>query len=235
MTLPILSTTPVPAPAAVARAFRRTFDRLRLVPESEPVSASFDADDFHLAAIRDWGQSIESKDSYTFGHCERVAQNAVAVARALGLDESEQTSIRMGAHLHDVGKVHVPSEILNKPGALTAAELEVIHMHPVWGDQLLSAARFPWDLKPMIRWHHERYDGTGYPDRLRGDEIPLSAQIVGIADTYDALTVRRPYRLAMTPAQAIAEVVRCRSAWSPTVFHAFLEALPDLSRSTQLH
>jgi len=233
MTPPILTTAAVSSPAAV-HAYSG-MDRARALLELATVVPQHDVGDFHLAAIREWGESIESKDTYTFGHCERVAQNAVAVARALGLSESEQTSIRMGAHLHDVGKVNVPSEILNKPGALTAAELAVIHMHPVWGEQLLSAAHLPWDLKPMIRWHHERYDGTGYPDKLRGDEIPRSAQIVGLADVYDALTIQRPYRLAMTPAQAIAEISKCRSAWSPRVFQAFLESLPALSRNSRFH
>src|SRR5204862_216013 len=84
--------------------------------------------------------------------------------------------------------------ILNKPGPLTRNELEVVQMHPIWGIELLASVEFPWDLKPIIRWHHERYDGTGYPDRLRGDEITLSSHVVGIADVYDALTTARPYR-----------------------------------------
>ena len=116
--------------------------------------------------VREWGQSIESSDSYTFGHCERVAGYGVAVARAMGLDATGQTTVRMGAYLHDLGKVRVPHEILNKPGPLTAEEFEVIKQHPVWGLELLATVHFPWDIKPIIHWHHERSDGTGYPDRL---------------------------------------------------------------------
>jgi putative nucleotidyltransferase with HDIG domain len=181
----------------------------------------------YLDVVRDWGQSIESSDSYTFGHCERVAENAVAVAAALGLDESEQKTIRLGAYLHDVGKVNVPHEILNKPGPLTHDEFEVIQMHPVWGVELLANVEFPWDIKPIIRWHHEKYDGTGYPDRLAGDEIPLGAQIVGIVDVYDALTTTRAYRPALPHHTALAEMVRMRASWSDQVFEAFLRALGD--------
>jgi putative nucleotidyltransferase with HDIG domain len=179
----------------------------------------------YVEVVREWGQSIESADTYTFGHCERVARHAVAVARALGLDEDAQTAIRLGAYLHDVGKVRVPHEILRKPGPLTQDEFETVQMHAIWGIELLANVDFPWDLKPIIRWHHERYDGTGYPDRLCGDEIPLSAQIVGIADVYDALTTSRPYRKAMTREAGMAEITRYRAWWSDRVFIAFVEAL----------
>jgi putative nucleotidyltransferase with HDIG domain len=179
----------------------------------------------YLAVIREWGASIESSDSYTHGHCSRVAENAVAVARELGLDALEQTTIRLGAYLHDLGKVKVPHEILNKPGPLTRDEFEIVQMHPVWGIDLLDGIEFPWDIKPIIRWHHEKYDGTGYPDRLLGDEIPLAAQIVGIVDVYDALTTTRAYRPAMTHEMAVAEIARCRAHWSVPVVEAFLRAL----------
>lgn len=179
----------------------------------------------YLAVVREWGQSIESSDSYTFGHCSRVADTAVAVATAFGVDDLEVTAIRLGAYLHDLGKVRVPHEILNKPGPLTRDEFEIIQMHPVWGIEMLAEVEFPWDIKPIIRWHHEKYDGTGYPDRLRGDEIPLSAQIVGIADVYDALTTSRAYRPAMTHAKAMETMSAGRAAWSPAVFEAFERAM----------
>jgi HD-GYP domain-containing protein (c-di-GMP phosphodiesterase class II) len=120
--------------------------------------------------------------------------------------------------------VRVPHEVLNKPGPLTRAEFEVVQMHPIWGLELLAAVEFPWDLKPIIRWHHERYDGTGYPDRLRGDEIPISAQIVGIVDMYDALTTARPYRPALARPAALAEIEKCRGWWSDAVFAAFMRS-----------
>jgi putative nucleotidyltransferase with HDIG domain len=202
--------------------FTRLDARIELVNVGGKVEA---LERTYLEVVKEWGQSIESSDSYTFGHCERVADNAVAVARALGLNESEQKTIRLGAYLHDVGKVDVPHEILNKPGPLTHEEFEVIQMHTVWGVELLAGVEFPWDIKPIIRWHHEKYDGTGYPDRLRGDEIPLSAQIVGIVDVYDALTTTRSYRVAMSHDTAITEMTRTRGSWSDAVFEAFMRAI----------
>jgi putative nucleotidyltransferase with HDIG domain len=180
-----------------------------------------------LAVVREWGQSIESSDSYTYGHCERVADNAVAVARAMGLDDQAQTTIRLGAYLHDLGKVKVPHEILNKPGPLTQEEFDVVKLHPVWGVEMLADVEFPWDIKPIIRWHHEKADGTGYPDRLRGEEIPVAAQIVGIVDVYDALTTTRAYRPAMTPSQALDVISKSRNSWSPDVFYAFVRAFAE--------
>jgi putative nucleotidyltransferase with HDIG domain len=206
------------------RLFRRLDARVDLV-YVEGKEAELETT--YLAVVREWGQSIESADTYTFGHCERVARRAVAVAEAMGMDEHAQTTVRVGAYLHDVGKVRVPHEILNKPDKLTAEEFEVVQRHPVWGIDLLAAVEFPWDIKPIIRWHHERHDGSGYPDRLRGDEIPVSAQIVGIADVYDALTTTRPYRPALSREHALAEMDRCRSWWSEAVRAAFRKSLAD--------
>jgi len=175
--------------------------------------------------VREWGQSIESVDTYTFGHCERVAQRAVAVAEVLGLDTHTQTTVRVGAYLHDVGKVRVPHEILSKPDQLTRDEFEVVQQHPIWGIELLSAVEFPWDIKPIIRWHHERHDGTGYPDCLRGEEIPLPAQIVGIVDFFDAVTTQRPYHPALSQELALEEIARRKGWWSDAVYSAFLETV----------
>jgi putative nucleotidyltransferase with HDIG domain len=213
---------------AAHRLFRRLDARRDLVRVDGKVA---DLERTYLAVVREWGQSIESNDSYTFGHCERVARNAVTLARSLGLDHEQQTTIRLGAYLHDVGKVSVPHEILNKPGKLTREEFALVQQHPVRGVELLASVELPWDLKPIIRWHHEKYDGTGYPDRLRGDEIPLSAQIVGIVDVYDALTSARPYRPALHPARALEELSTMSSAWSTPVFLSFLGVLPELSRA----
>lgn len=180
----------------------------------------------YKAIIRDWGRSIESADTYTFGHCERVAEVAVAVARAFGLDEQQQTTVRLGAYLHDLGKVRVPHEILNKPGALTEEEFAIMARHPAYGLEMLAAIEFPWDIKPIIQHHHERYDGTGYPARLRGDDVPVSAQIVCIADVFDALTTDRSYRVAISVPEAVAEMSKCGGWWRPDVFAAFLRVFP---------
>jgi len=207
---------------AAHRLFRRLDARVDLV-HVDGKMAELEA--AYLAVVREWGQSIESSDTYTFGHCERVARHAVAVARALGSDAQAQTTIRLGAYLHDVGKVRVPRVILCKPGPLTRDEFAVVQMHPIWGIELLAGVEFPWDLKSIIRWHHERYDGTGYPDRLRGEEIPRSAQIVGIADVYDAMTTTRPYRPAFSHAAALAQMEEGREMWSEAVYSAFLASV----------
>ncbi len=180
-----------------------------------------------LAVMRDWGQAIESADAYTHGHCERVAGYGVAVARLLGLEETDQTTIRVGAYLHDVGKVRVPHEILNKPGPLTRDEFAVVERHPVWGLELLATIDFPWDIRPIIRWHHEKLDGSGYPDGLCGDEIPLAAQIICIVDVYDALTTTRSYKSALSPDQAQAILEDKRHWWCPNVFRAFMQSVSD--------
>ncbi|HSU13953.1 HD domain-containing phosphohydrolase [Longimicrobium sp.] len=141
-----------------------------------------------------WGQSIESADHYTRGHCERVASYACALATAAGLDPDVLLWFRMGALLHDVGKIVVPPEILNKPGKLTPDERAVIERHPDAGVELIGDIEFPWDIRPMVRHHHEAWDGSGYPAGLAGDSIPLPARILCVADVYDALASDRPYR-----------------------------------------
>ncbi len=123
----------------------------------------------------------------------------------------------------------VPHEILNKPGPLSRDEFEVIKLHPVWGVELLASVDFPWDIKPIIRWHHEKYDGTGYPDRLRGEEIPLAAQVICIVDVYDALTTTRSYRAAMGPAVAATHMHESRQWWRPDVYDAFCRAVPGVA------
>jgi putative nucleotidyltransferase with HDIG domain len=210
------------------RLFGRLDARVDLVDVTTKVHR---LEETYFAVVRDWGQSIESTDSYTFGHCERVAGLALAVARELGLDEEQQTTIRIGAYLHDLGKVKVPHEILNKPQALTPEEFRVIQMHPLWGLELLATVEFPWDIKPIIRWHHEKYDGTGYPDRLRGDEIPVNPQIICIVDVYDALTTTRSYRGALSHGEAMAKISECRTWWRPDVYAAFVSSVGRMAKA----
>jgi putative nucleotidyltransferase with HDIG domain len=159
-------------------------------------------DRFYLVVAR-WARDIESKDAYTRGHCERVADYACALARDVGFDEMTMFWFRIGAVLHDVGKIAVPSEILNKPGRLTPEERVIMEQHAAAGGELLSSIDFPWDILPMVRSHHERWDGSGYPDRLAGEEIALSARIVCVADVFDALTTDRPYRRGFTRDEAL--------------------------------
>ena len=213
--------------SAAHRLFRRLDARVDLVHVDGKVAA---LEGTYLAVVRAWGQSLESSDGFTFGHCERVARNAVAVARVLGLDATAERTILLGAYLHDVGMVRVPHEILHKPGPLSREERAVVERHTVWGIGVLADVDFPWDLKPIIRSHHERYDGSGYPDHLAGDAIPLGAQIVGILDVYDALTEARAHQPAMQPAEALEKITRCRSWWSEPVLGAFTQVVTQPSR-----
>jgi putative nucleotidyltransferase with HDIG domain len=207
---------------AAYRLFRGVSARADLVNVGGKVA---ELEAAYLAVVRAWGRSIESADPYTYGHCERVARDAVAIARALGLDEHQETTILLGAYLHDVGQMRVPHEILQKRGRLTADELAVVRSHPIWGAELLADVEFPWDIEPIVRWHHERCDGSGYPDGLEGDAIPLAAQVVGILDVYDALTTPRGYKEALPKALAIEKIVESRAWWSDRVVEAFLTVM----------
>lgn len=207
---------------AAYQLFRRLDARVDLVHVGGKMA---ELESAYLAVVRAWGESIEASDPYTFGHCERVARNAVIVSRLLGLPEHEETTILLGAYLHDVGKLKIPHEILNKPASLTPEERAVVQMHPLWGLGLLANIEFPWDIAPIIRWHHERCDGSGYPDGLQGDAIPVAAQVVGILDVYDSLTTARPYQPAQTPSEAIQTISRSRQLWSAPVFEAFVRAV----------
>jgi putative nucleotidyltransferase with HDIG domain len=215
--------------SASYQLFRRLEARTELVDVGRKIA---DLEGTYLRVVHEWGQSLESADSYTHGHCGRVAEHGLAVGRALGLDAGQLTALRLGAYLHDLGKVRIPHEILNKPGKLTAEEFGIVKMHPVWGLEMLAEVDFPWDLKPIIRWHHEKYDGSGYPDGLKGDEIPVAAQIICIVDVYDALTTTRSYKPAFTPAEALERMAEVPHWWREDVYKAFLEAVgwPEVRR-----
>jgi HD-GYP domain-containing protein (c-di-GMP phosphodiesterase class II) len=140
---------------------------------------------------------LESSDPYTHGHSRRVARHAVIIAIRMGLAESHVATIRAAGTLHDVGKINTPRAVLHKPARLTEVELALIELHPVDGAEIVSTLGDP-DLTAMVRHHHERLDGTGYPDGLAGEEIPLGARIIAVADTFDAIISNRPYRPART-------------------------------------
>lgn len=148
------------------------------------------------AVMRGLAQTIELKDPYTRGHCERVAFYAVMMADALGLSDETKKEIRYGGWLHDCGKIGVPEAILNYSGVLGLSEFETIKKHPLWGADVARESGLPETVVNIIRHHHERYDGQGYPAGKRGNDIPLEARIVSVADVFDALTSDRPYRKA---------------------------------------
>ncbi len=151
---------------------------------------------------------IEARDAYTDGHCHRLAAYATALGRALQLSDEDLGALFRGGYLHDLGKVGIPDEILLKTGRLSEMEYRQIQQHPIIGDRLCGEMRSLRQVRPIVRHHHERLDGSGYPDGLLGDAIPLLAQIMGIVDVYDAITTIRPYKKAATADHAYNELLQ---------------------------
>ncbi|MHB8127095.1 MAG: HD-GYP domain-containing protein [Desulfitobacteriaceae bacterium] len=150
--------------------------------------------------------ALESKDPYSHGHSDRVADFALELARFLNLSKVDQVNIYRAAILHDLGKIGIPDAILNKPSALTSEEWIIMKSHPEWGEAICSKLNFAKEILPIIKHHHERYDGKGYPDGLSGENIPFLARLISIADTVDAITSCRPYRSAGTFEQVLEEL-----------------------------
>jgi diguanylate cyclase (GGDEF)-like protein/putative nucleotidyltransferase with HDIG domain len=183
----------------------------------------------YLATVRSLALAIDAKDQFTHQHILRVQQYAVAIAKQMGLSGDDLTAIETSALLHDIGKLGVPEYVLLKPGRLTEEEFAKIKEHPRIGADILDPVPFPWPVLPGVKHHHEKWDGTGYPDGLQGEDIPLQGRILAVADVYDALTSNRSYRNAWTHEKAVAEV--CAGAgthFDPRVVAAFLEVIDDL-------
>ena len=170
------------------------------------------------AAIASLALAVEARDVTTDGHCQRLAAYATELGARIGLDADDVAALRRGGVLHDVGKVAVPDAVLLKPAALTPAEFEQMKLHTVVGDRICRELRLLYKVRPIIRHHHERLDGSGYPDGLRGSAIPLLAQIMSVVDVFDALTVVRPYRQPMTAARAFEELEQeVRRGWRDAI------------------
>ena len=164
----------------------------------------------YLQTIQALAQAIEAKDRSTRGHSERVTKLAIEIARELNINRENIEILQYASILHDIGKIAVEEEILNKPGKLTEAEYERIKIHPVKGEEIIGPITFLDNVKPIIRHHHERFDGKGYPDQMKGNEIPLLARILSVADVFDALVSDRPYRVfRMSHEEALAEIQKC--------------------------
>ncbi len=182
-----------------------------------------------VQTIRTFLTIINSKDRYTYGHTERNMEYAEALASKLGLGSEEIKYIRYGALLHDIGKVEVPTEVLNKSTRLTDEEWETIKMHVLWGEQIVEPIKELAPCLPIIRSHHERFDGKGYPDRLEGAQIPLSARILTVVDSFDAMTTNRPYQKVKSIHEAIDELRRCAGTqFDPDLVEPFIEVIQEL-------
>ena len=192
-------------------------------------------DRLYLSTIEALSTAIEAKDGVTSSHIHRVQHYAMGLARSLGsVDEQTMRAIQAAALLHDTGKLAVPERILNKPGKLTPAEFETMKLHVDVGADILSSIDFPYPVVPIVRAHHENWDGTGYPNGLRGYDIPIGARILSVVDCYDALTSDRPYRAAMTDEEAMA-IVRARrgTMYDPTIVDLFERVVREIGPMPQ--
>jgi putative two-component system response regulator len=168
-------------------------------------------------------RSIEGRDPYTRGHCERLSDYSERLGRRLGLPEQQLTALRRGGIVHDIGKVAVPDGILLKSGKLTPEEWKTMRQHPAFGESICAPLKSLRLVLPIIRHHHEKFDGSGYPDGLKGDRIPITARIMTVVDVYDALTTERPYQGAMSTEKAleIMEQEVRKGWWDPQIFSEF--------------
>jgi putative two-component system response regulator len=183
-------------------------------------------------------RSIEGKDPYTHGHCERLADFSARLGEHLGLPEEQIIALRRGGVVHDIGKIAVPDAILLKPARLSEDEWKLIREHPVVGERICAPLKSFRTVLPIIRHHHERFDGSGYPDGLRGESIPITARVLQIVDVYDALTTERPYKHAFSITEALQTMKEevSRGWWDPVIFDQFERLARDgmvefLSRS----
>jgi len=182
--------------------------------------------DTYLGTIQTLARAIDAKDPYTKGHSDRVTRYAVKIAREMNLSESAIRNIEYSALIHDIGKIGIQESILTKKGALSGTEYEIVKMHPLIGESIITPVKFLNGIAPLILYHHERFDGKGYLEGLRGEAIPLGARIISVADAFDAMTSDRPYRKALTRKKAREELEKeSGKKFDPRVVEAFLRLL----------
>jgi diguanylate cyclase (GGDEF)-like protein/putative nucleotidyltransferase with HDIG domain len=187
--------------------------------------------DIYLNVVEALALAIDAKDRTTQRHIRRVQTFAVEIGRMLGLSQAELEALKAGALLHDIGKLAVPEHILCKPGKLSREEFEKMMIHPRIGAEILETVNFPFPLTAVVRSHHEKWDGTGYPDRLKGEEIPMAARVLSVADCFDALTSDRPYRKPLTKEEALAYIKdEAGTSYDPKVVQALVGNLDRLER-----
>ncbi len=186
----------------------------------------------YLSTVRSLAAAIDAKDAYTRGHSDRVAEYAVMVSERMGLPADEHLALEVAAYLHDIGKIGVSERVLHKPGRLDEAEFAEISRHPTIGATILEPVAFPWEITPIVRHHHERWDGSGYPAGLAGEDIPFLARILTVADSHEAMVSDRPYRRGMAEADALAELRRCAGTqFDERVVACFCDAVLASGRS----
>ncbi|MBM4137475.1 MAG: HD domain-containing protein [Nitrospira sp.] len=191
--------------------------------------------EIYKAIILSFANAIDAKSRWTKGHSERVTNYAIAIAKEIGLKAKDIETLRIASLLHDIGKIGTYDVILDKPGRLNDEELALVRMHPVKGEEILKPVRQLQQIFPIIRHHHERIDGNGYPDRLRGEEIPFFARIVHVADSFDSMTADRPYRPAPGKEYAVSELKKYSGTqFDPRAAEAFLRVLDKSDISTAL-
>lgn len=180
----------------------------------------------YLDMVQTLRSAVEAKDTYTRGHSDRVAEYSVLIGEKLGLPEDQIKTLKIGGLFHDIGKIGIPDSILLKPGKLTDDEYSEIKNHPSIGAHILGSAKTFQDIVPIVKHHHEKYDGNGYPSRMKGEEIPYLARIAAVADTFDAMTSRRSYRDAIDLQKVKDEIKRCEGTqFDPQIAEAFLDIL----------
>lgn len=180
----------------------------------------------YLATVRALATAVDAKDPYTRGHSDRVARFALIIADSMSVSVEQRIALEMAAYLHDIGKIGISEDILHKPGKLTDEEMAQMRHHPLIGANIVRPVAFPWPIAPIVRHHHEHYDGAGYPAGLKGEEIPLLARVLTVADAFEAMTSDRPYRRGRSEQDAILELRRCSgSHFDPRVIEAFIHVL----------
>ena len=203
--------------------------------EDEVEKKTRENESLSLHVVQTLAEAIDAKDSYTNGHSGRVAVYSREIARRAGYSEREQNEIYMMGLLHDVGKIGVPDAVINKPGKLTDEEYEKIKNHPVMGARILKKIREMPDLVTGARWHHERYDGKGYPDGLKGADIPEEARIIGVADAYDAMTSNRSYRRFMEQGMVREQIAKGKGNQFDPRFADIMIGMIDEDTEYKLH